>query len=914
MLTRKINRLNPAQRQNLFELVQKIIDELPPEAINELLGGYDRDIDKLLEQFIGVTYDTVNFGGCIQTEDVAYLNKFYDAVHYSLLKHNYNYFKSNILTNFRQNLRNLIWGNLFELYTRCCIIAQRGCGKCYGPGFPVLMYDGSIKNVEEVKIGDQVMGPDNKPRNVIQTHHGFDQMYNVTQPGNFEYQVNSTHEFYLKKYKLKPKVNAKSQKSYERIADLDQAKEVSVTAPEYLKKTKYFKEHNFGVRVDGWDLPTKDLLVHPYFLGVWIGDGDRRHPTITNEDQPIIKFLEAYAKSLGLFCKLGYDKWRTRRNRYRMSSRGTGEKHNVLTEKMRALGVIMNKHIPEIYFQSSRHQRLLLLAGLIDSDGHNPKTTAYTLVFSQKNKVVAKNVQRLAWSLGFKASCNYFPYESKNVKGGKTFIYCVNISGDIEQIPLIVKNRPIDPNVKLRDIRCYRLKVTQAGRGEYFGFAVDQDHLFVSASGSIEHNSYEACYAYPLWRLYSYDKMKRVNQFDKDNELRRETCLITNEKKLGREHVEKVIDEIRVNPILREKLNCNNKGNLGVDGIKTTSGSKLHLRSYGAFIRGLHVGACVVDDYPDESSMYSKEQRSKFKEQFYGAIGNIIVENGIWLVSGTPYHEQDLYYDLKNDPSFAVFEFPAVYPDGQLLAPDIYTLEYLLEKQEAEGTLVFAREHLVSPISDAASIFPYEILNTSLIGMENFKLETFVDNYPVKFERVVIGCDFAISGSVSADYTVFTVWGKTTQGVYHLIDIWRKRGATHNEQLAMLSNMDERHRPNKIICESNNFQIILSNMAKQMGLNNIEPFNTDGASKKDLKSGLPSLAAIFERHEIKLPYGDKKSKEVAHQVLSEFNSMTFNQDKGTLESASEKDDIVMSTFMAINNLREQGTGFKAYMV
>ena len=555
MLQAKIKKLNEAQKQNLLGLVQRIIDDLPNEAIFELLGGYDRDIDELIDILFENVYQVLNFGKCLQTEDVGYLDKFYDAVHYTLLKHNYNYFKTNVLDNFQQNLRNVEWGNLIELFPRVAILAQRGSGK-----------------------------------------------------------------------------------------------------------------------------------------------------------------------------------------------------------------------------------------------------------------------------------------------------------------------------------------------------------------------SYESTYAYPIWRMFSYDRPKKINIYDQDNNLRKETCLITNESKLGRTHVEKIISEIKTNPLLRDKLNVNGKGNLGVDGITTTTGSKLYLRSYGAFVRGLHVGACVLDDYVDESSLYSKEQRSKFREQFYGAVGNIILQNGRWVVTGTPFHEQDLYNDLKEDPSFAVFEYPGIYPDGRLLADDIYTFDYLMDKQEAEGSLVFAREHLVSPISDASSIFPYDILNNALIGMENYKLETFADRFPLKFERIIMGCDFALSGSVAADYTVYTVWGKTSHGAYYLIDHWRAKGATHNEQLSMMAAMDERHKPNKIVCESNNFQIILSDMAKQMGLNNVEPFNTNSFNKKDLKSGLPSLAALFERHEIKLPYGDQKSKETAHWLLGEFNSMTFNQDKATLESTTEHDDGVMSTFMAINNLREQGTGFKAYMV
>jgi replicative DNA helicase len=37
-------------------------------------------------------------------------------------------------------------------------------GKCLGRGTLVLMFDGTIKPVEDIAAGDLLMGPDNTPR------------------------------------------------------------------------------------------------------------------------------------------------------------------------------------------------------------------------------------------------------------------------------------------------------------------------------------------------------------------------------------------------------------------------------------------------------------------------------------------------------------------------------------------------------------------------------------------------------------------------------------------------------------------------------------------------------------------------------------------------------------------------------
>jgi Rad3-related DNA helicase len=49
-------------------------------------------------------------------------------------------------------------------HTRQLIMAPTGSGKCLGLGTPVIMANGTLKNVEDVKTGDQLMGPDGRVR------------------------------------------------------------------------------------------------------------------------------------------------------------------------------------------------------------------------------------------------------------------------------------------------------------------------------------------------------------------------------------------------------------------------------------------------------------------------------------------------------------------------------------------------------------------------------------------------------------------------------------------------------------------------------------------------------------------------------------------------------------------------------
>lgn len=427
-------------------------------------------------------------------------------------------------------------------------------------------------------------------------------------------------------------------------------------------------------------------------------------------------------------------------------------------------------------------------------------------------------------------------------------------------------------------------------------------YLCARASGK----SYQWSYAFILWRLWSYTRPTAYRQDTVDNANRKETCYITNTFTLAKVQIAKVTEEIEANDLIKEKLNPYNKASIGETAIKTETGSTLHVRGKDSMIRGLHVGACLCDDMPDESSLYSDEQREKLKELLKGTIEPIVEPYGYFLVTGTPYSSapNELYQILKADKRFYCFEYPILFPDGRPLAPDRYTFEQILAKKEELGTIVFNREYLVVPISDTSTIFPYEYLMRSVIGMETIRFASSIDDFPFKLTRVHIGVDFAVSGNIGADYTVYSVWGKDAMDNYYLLYYYRKRGMSHNEQVDKIVQLDRLFHPNKIRCEANGFQSILSGLAKERGLKNIEPFTTTEGNKKDLYTGLPSLSAMFERGQIKCPYAIGETRQAVDLMFGEFSSITFRSDNGKLEAASGHDDIALSSFFSINSLRE----------
>jgi len=135
-------------------------------------------------------------------------------------------------------------------------------------------------------------------------------------------------------------------------------------------------------------IPEADLPVDPYVLGAWLGDGSSWHGFITCADEDLFSHIA----DAGYKCI----RYKTKNNKALVYGiRG-------LITQLKKLGVYRNKHIPMQYLRASKEQRLALLQGLMDTDGHARSHGG--VEFTATNEVLAKNVRELILSLGWKAS------------------------------------------------------------------------------------------------------------------------------------------------------------------------------------------------------------------------------------------------------------------------------------------------------------------------------------------------------------------------------------------------------------------------------------------------------------------------------------------------------------------------------
>lgn len=69
---------------------------------------------------------------------------------------------------------------------------------CHAKGTPIMMSDGSWKNAENIKVGEYLMGPDSKPREVLKLVRGKENMYKIVPVKGKSFIVNENHILHLR--------------------------------------------------------------------------------------------------------------------------------------------------------------------------------------------------------------------------------------------------------------------------------------------------------------------------------------------------------------------------------------------------------------------------------------------------------------------------------------------------------------------------------------------------------------------------------------------------------------------------------------------------------------------------------------------------------------------------------------------
>lgn len=324
------------------------------------------------------------------------------------------------------------------------LLGKRRSGKCHAKGEEVVMFDGSISKIEDIKVGDLVMGDDSTARTVIETHSGIDKLYKVINKRNESYTVNSQHILTLRYTGENILRERKNLQKYE-VAYFDKEKYKIVRVMwSYAQKNK---EEVHEEAKQFLENVSKDKIV----------------------DIPIQKFMKLSKKLrgnlLGYQVPIEFEDQETEMDPYEIGYNLNIDNENGLTSN---------------YIVNSREKRLLLLAGLIDSKGQLNLKNQFEIDIENFNNKLINDILFLSKSLGF--------VTTKNVKKEKSTL---RINGmNLNEIPTKDDNKKAMFMKSRKNILFSPIHVQELGNGEYFGIELDGNHRYILGNCIVTHNSW----------------------------------------------------------------------------------------------------------------------------------------------------------------------------------------------------------------------------------------------------------------------------------------------------------------------------------------------------------------------------------------------------------------------------------------
>ena len=246
----------------------------------------------------------------------------------------------------------------------------------------------------------------------------------------------------------------------------------------------------------------KELPVHPYILGVFLGDGccKERYLTLSSNDLPVVekvaKLLNATAEKLS---ENNYS-WRFMKGGKAITTKEVFG--DIASWVMRGSN---EKAIPADYLHGSRDQRIALLQGLFDTDGSVSSKSNGLASFSTTSSELYAGVSYLLRSLGFPTSTSSKAVCRGRVKQNGTcstdyvirthlkpeqFDVCFSLPRQVEKLISVFGTwkRPskCTERVALTDVR-------EVEPCEQVCILVDNpEHLFLANDFLVTHNTHRA--------------------------------------------------------------------------------------------------------------------------------------------------------------------------------------------------------------------------------------------------------------------------------------------------------------------------------------------------------------------------------------------------------------------------------------
>ena len=270
------------------------------------------------------------------------------------------------------------------------IMGRGGTGKGLDINEVLPTPNGWVK-MKDLKVGDELFDENGNICNITYKSpiHNID-CYKITFENGFEVIVDKDHKWF-------------SKTEGERKHKVRNTKEMY----DYMQKSNR-KRNSFYYAIpisQPLQLEDKSFIIPPYTLGAWLGDGTADEGIITNKlsDNQIIEEIQ--------------------KDGFKVNRTGVDNNLRVyiydIKNKLAAIHVLSNKHIPQKYLRGSYAQRLALLQGIMDTDGSIDKNGSCEITW--KDKKMIEQLRELLFSLGIKSNIKEKQVQLKKWQKPRTY-------------------------------------------------------------------------------------------------------------------------------------------------------------------------------------------------------------------------------------------------------------------------------------------------------------------------------------------------------------------------------------------------------------------------------------------------------------------------------------------------------------
>jgi hypothetical protein len=507
-------------------------------------------------------------------------------------------------------------------FTKFWIAGAFSMGKSLCKGNQILTYDCGYKNVEDIKVGDLLIGPDSTPRKVLALGKGKEQSYKITLKNKDSFSCNKSHKI--------PFIVSNRYKNYRK------GDQVIMTIQDYLKLPEYAQKNCFKIQKTTLNFEKQEIPIHPYLYGLWLGDGHKNgiYFTINNKDKRIVEFLYKWANKNNFEVRVEPQKGGNS-TRYDLSHGPKNSKSYMELDFIKK-NHINGKRIDKRYLFNSKWNRLKLLAGLLDTDGY---LSSKCFEIATKWIGLRDDILFLCRSLGFSVShrikyVNDIPY------------YVIIISGNTHLIPCKTRKKS-DKRLKNKNPLVYGFDIEDIGEQEYYGFVLDGDHLYLQDDFTVHHNSEQICIGFVLDAIARnpdiFTKIVHVSEKESINRVRAIGQYIQ-----GDEDYKRLCPHIQPSPIFgQEKFIVQRKSislNPTVQAFSVLSSSL-----------GGRANLIIFDDINDlKSAVLEPTTRENIELMVKTTWETRCIPNNSEIIGlGNIWHENDIFNYIKNNPTWS---------------------------------------------------------------------------------------------------------------------------------------------------------------------------------------------------------------------------------------------------------------------